>query len=211
MQQAAPVLEALHFISDLDRFYQEIVRIERNTRIYDELYCGDKSYEILTEFAPEVFAVMQKALNDEIILSLSKAFDGMGMKNFEYLSQRNLTGRYMDFISPELTALRDRTTNVWKELNIRDYRNTILAHNDRKTLIGESEAPKHSVETAKVLELLIASRSYISGIKINVFGGQQSVSIPVNPNVNYQGYGSQFVNKLENCNKSLQRNANASV
>jgi cobyric acid synthase len=92
--------------------------------------------------------------------------------------------------------LREKTTEIWINLKIRDYRNTVLAHNDRSTLISESKVPKHFVTTPAVLELLDASRSYIAGIIINVCGGRQSVSISVNPKLNGQGDGERFVNKL---------------
>jgi hypothetical protein len=181
---------------DLDRFYAELVRIERSTRVYDELYCSKGSCEVLTRVAPEVFKSIQKALNDEIILSLAKAFDGIGMKDYEYLSQRNIVCRYKDFVSPELSQLREKTSEIWKRLNIRDYRNTILAHNDRGTLIGESPVPVHAVSTDDVLGLLDASRSLIVGLKINIFGGNQTVSVPVNPSFNWSGYGLKFIDKL---------------
>jgi hypothetical protein len=53
-------------MKDLDRFYAELVRIERSTRVYDELYCAKESCVVLSSVAPEVFRIMQKALNDEI-------------------------------------------------------------------------------------------------------------------------------------------------
>jgi len=192
-------------MNELDRFLQEITRVQKQTHIYNEMFCSTASVDILNKISPSVFGAFQYSLNHEIILSIARLFDCEAYTNskvnIEYLSQRNLSKKYSTHINEKAKKHKDNTTKIWKELNIKDYRDIVLAHNDKASMVGETQQPKHGVEIKSISELLNESINFIFEIRLSVALENNETSLPIMPNVYRGGNGNTLIKKLKEYNK----------
>jgi hypothetical protein len=188
-------------LADIDRYIGEAIRIRRAIQVYDELYCSEESVSILLDKAGLVFGVFQRALHDEIVISLSRLFDSPGYNpkqgpREDYLSQVNIVEASESLLTEEEQKLRKRTANLKEEIDIKNYRNLRIAHNDKESLVASDKAVKHALTSEKVKELLDVSIQLMVSIKANITGSEE-VSLPVNLAEKYEGYAFQLVDRLK--------------
>lgn len=187
-------------LADIDRYIAEAIRVRRAIQVYEELYCSEESVEILLDKAGRVFGVLQRALHDEIVISLSRLFDSMGydMKDGrkDYLSQFNIVKANESLLTEKEEELRERTTALSEEIDIKNYRNLKIAHNDKESLIARDKAVKHALTSEKVKELVEVSIQLMVSIKHQITGSEK-VSSPVNLSEKYEGYAFELVGRLK--------------
>ncbi|WP_330110177.1 hypothetical protein [Methylophaga thalassica] len=187
-------------LADIDRYIVEAIRVRRSIQVYDELYCSHESVEILLDKAGRVFGVLQRALHDEIVISLSRLFDSLGYDTKggrqDYLSQLNIVNANESILTENEQELRKRTAVLWEEIDIKSYRNLKIAHNDKESLVVPDKIVKHGVSTEKAKELVDVSIQLMICIKRN-FTGSEEVSLPQNPNDKYEGYARELVGRLK--------------
>lgn len=188
---------------DLDRFIVEVDRIITATHLYDELYCKEDAIAVLNNVSSAAFKIIQISLHNDIIMSVSRLlFDGKSYKNngheYTYLSQYQLAEKYLDLIDDEIQKDRDQVRTLKETLGIQDFRDLILAHNDKAILIGEMAAPKHNIETYKLLELLKTSRRLIIGIRVQVALKKGEASLQINSgDILLGGVGGSLIKNLK--------------
>lgn len=187
-------------MNEIDRYIAEVIRIRRNIQLLIELFTEDDSRNVLLSVAGEVFESINRAMHDEIIMSVSRLFDSdsyeVKNKKLEYLSQRNLVSKYESYLNDDLRKLREETTRLLTEIDIKNYRDLIIAHNDKATLIGQSSTVKHNISSDKILSLLDTSMRLMIGIKSSILNTEQ-VSILSNLNEKYVGKGKDLIEKLK--------------
>ena len=189
---------------DLDRFIVELDRLITTAHFYDEVYCDDEAIKIISRLSNHAARIIQLSIHNDIIMSVARLlYDGNGYKSsgdtYEYLSQYNLAKKYEVHIDLELQGHRDRIGAIKGSLNIKDYRDLVLAHNDKATFTGESEFPKHKMEISDLLTMLKESRALFFGIRIKIAHEQDEESIPVSGcNVHRNGVGYNFIRKIKN-------------
>ena len=186
-------------MEDIDRFIAEIIRIRRCIQVFVELFIEKESLKILTDVSSEVFAIMQRSMHDEILISLSRIYDG---KNYRYkqedrenLSQINLVSRYESFLTYDLKALRAETKGLVERISIKCYRDWKVAHNDKDTLLGKRGIIKHNIDSDAVISLLNVSLQLAIGIKAQV-EQKETVTVPVMITDVYEGKGKVLIEKL---------------
>lgn len=186
-------------MNELDRYIAEIVRVRRSIQLYIELFTKDESVHVLNDFSGDVFGVLQRSLHDEIIISLSRLFDG---KHFIYkkekkenLSQLNLVSKYDSLLTDRHNKLRRKTKELLEHIDLKDYRDWKVAHNDKDTITGKNGVIKHNIDSETVISLLEKSLSLIIDIKSKV-EKKESVSVPVILTEKYEGKGTKFVDKI---------------
>jgi len=180
---------------ELDRYIAEITRIRRTIQIYIELFTTKDSVNVLTKFSSNVFSVIQRSMHDEIVISLSRLYDGKGDKKRENLSQLNLVSKHENVLTEKLKKIRQETTNLLNLINIKSYRDTKVAHNNKDTLTGKNGVVKHNMNSEEIIVLLEKSLSLIIGIKAQL-EKKDSVSIPVMLTETYENKGLQFIEKI---------------
>lgn len=183
---------------DIEAYIAEATRVRRTIQIYSEFFDSQEPLDTLNNLSVEVTAVIRRSLHDEIIISLARLFDSdsyMFKKNkLEYLSQRNLSEKNITFIKPELKKLRDKTSELWNDISIKEYRNLKVAHNDKSTITGNTPA-KHNISYDKAVELV--DTSIILMIKLMAsISGKANVEVWVNINDKKIGGGNIFISKL---------------
>lgn len=187
-------------LADIDRYIGEAIRIRRAIQVYDELYCSEESVNILLDKAGLVFGVFQRVLHDEIVMSLSRLFDSQEYKTKDgpkgNLSQLNIVKANEFVLTDTEQKLRKRTAVLKKEIDIKNYRNLKVAHNDKESLVARDKTVKHSITSAKAKELIDVSIQLMISIKSQITGSQK-VSLPMNLAEKYEGYALQLVDRLK--------------
>lgn len=169
---------------DLDRFIVELDRLITTAHFYGEVYCDDEAIKVISHLSSHAASIIQLSVHNDIIMSVARLlYDGNGYRNsdnsYEYLSQYNLATKYESYIDQELQVHRDRIERIKESLNIKEYRDLTLAHNDKATFIGENKFPKHNMEIHDLLKMLKESRALFFGIRIKIANEQEESSIPV--------------------------------
>jgi len=141
---------------DIDRFIVELDRLTTAVHFYDEIYGEQSTIKTMSDLSRHATKIIQLSLHNDIVMSLSRLlFDGKEYKvsgdNYEYLSQYNLATKYEHYIDSNLNLHRDEIRKIKKNLNIKDYRDLVLAHNDKATITGQQRHPKHKRKGVKLL------------------------------------------------------------
>lgn len=187
-------------MEDIDRYIIEATRIRRSVVLYSELFETESSVSVLSEQAGKAFSVIQRSMHDEILISLSRLFDTdcyeTRNQKFAYLSQRNIVKKYQAYLTRNANIHRDETTKLKKEINIQDYRDLKVAHNDKPTLVSSNGSVKHGISSSKVLNLLDHSIQLMLCLKSSI-SNQTEVSVPIDLNNKLEGIGNELVAKLQ--------------
>ncbi len=187
-------------LADIDRYIAEAIRVRRAIQVYDELYCSEESVEILLDKAGRVFGVLQRALHDEIVISLSRLFDSLGYDtkhgHKDYLSQFNIVKANESLLTDKEQELRKRTAALKEEIDIKNYRDLKIAHNDKESLVARDKTVKHALTSEKVKELIDVSIQLMVSIKRQITGSEK-VSLPMNLAEKYEGYALELVGSLK--------------
>jgi hypothetical protein len=195
---------------DLDRFIIELDRLTTAVYFYDEIYGEEDTIRTLSALSSQAAGIIQHSLHNDIVMSLARLlFDGEAYKvsgnTYEYLSQYNLAKKYESYIDSDLQLHRDEIAKIKESINVKDYRNLILAHNDKATLTGQQDHPKHNLETTVLLKMLKESRLLFFGIRLKVAKDQGETSLPVTDcNVYRNGVGANFLKNIKNITRQAR-------
>ena len=180
---------------EIQSYIVEAMRVRRAIQVYSEFFDSEESIKALYHNSADVANVLRRSMHDEIIISLSRLFDSDKYKNYEYLSQRNLTEKHISAMNPSLINLREKTEELRKKISIKDYRDFNLAHNDKSSLVGDVEKIKHKVSFNDVVELVETSIRLMLGLMVSI-SGKESVDVWANLNDKYTDKGTAFINRL---------------
>ena len=187
-------------MEDINRYVSESMRVRRTIQVYSEFFDSREAIDILSEASIEVSAIIQRSLHDEIIISLARLFDTdsytrSGITN-EYLSQRNILEKYTDAITPEIQDLKDKTTKLRKEADIRNYRDLKIAHNIKDLMTGKMPNIKHNISFESAVNLVETSVSLMIKLMSSLSGNNQ-VSVYANIDEKYISKGKSFIDRLK--------------
>lgn len=181
---------------EIQRYVSEAMRVRRVVQIYFELYESQESIDLLMSASTEVCVAIRRSMHDEILISLARLFDGEKYNGYEYLSQRNLVNNHISSMNLELTELRNKTSSLWKEIAVKEYRDFKVAHNDKNTIMGLSQEIKHNISFEKVVQLLETSIILVLKLQSSITG-KETIEVWSNLNDKCIGEGTKFVSKLK--------------
>ncbi|QFS87420.1 MULTISPECIES: hypothetical protein [unclassified Marinobacter] len=188
---------------DLDRFIVELDRLITTVHFYDEVYCNNEGVNAISSLSLEAAKIIQLSVHNDIVLSTARLlFDGKGFESsgttYENLSLYNLVCNYEEHIDQELHEQRNKISQLKQKINVKEYRNLVIAHNNKATITGQNPAPKHQIGTEILLDLLRESRSLLFGIRLKVAKENGETSLPVTDgNVHRCGVGRKFVQRIK--------------
>lgn len=192
---------------DIDRFIVELDRLITTVHFYDEVYCNDEGVKAISSLSLDAAKIIQLSVHNDIVISTARLlFDGKDFKvsgnTYEYLSLYNLVSTYEKYVDRELQEFRDNILMLKSKINVQDYRNLVIAHNDKATITGQNPVPKHQIESQTLLELLRTSRSLLFGIRLKLAEENGESSLPVTDgSVSRCGVGRKFVQRLKKYNQ----------
>ncbi len=109
------------------------------------------------------------------------------------MSQRNLVLKHEGLLDEQLGSLRDKTTEIWNHIRVKEYRNVKLAHNDKTTLFAGTTSIRHNASFDSATELVDTSIKLILGLMVK--SGQCSVK--TNLNEVYENVGLKFIEAIK--------------
>jgi hypothetical protein len=183
-----------------DHLEKELIRLHYNWQMFRQLYGNSaESVKILNGIAPDVFAVMQDALWNQIVLTLGKINDTPTTGRHENISIENLINRIDETQHPEL---KDELNDDLKKLRalaqkIETDRNKRIAHFD-KVYLFDSE--KGGVSRADVEAVLDQLRTMMNKIKLRFKGSQ------VIHHLNIHHHGDLLIRYFQTCGTAKEIN-----
>lgn len=189
-------------LTELKRFVVECMRIRRTLQVYKEFFETHESAITLQNAEEDVSFIIKRAMHDEIIISFSRLYDGNGYKtkgtHLEYFSQRNLIGTLLEKYktsSDEILELRAKTKKLVDEIDIKSYRDRVIAHNDKEIFMGE-DSVKHKATFQRLIDLIEASTQLAIKLQAHI-QKNDLVEFWQNPNEKFVGKGIKFLEKLK--------------
>ena len=184
-------------MDDINRYLAEAIRIRRTIQVYSELFNSEESTNVLTQKALQISAIFKRSMHDEILMSFSRLFDSNGYRikgeTEEYLSQINIISKHEEILTDDAVSLRKRTTELWEQMEIKNYRDLKIAHNNKAILTGKKESISHQVSFDTAVELIETSIKLMLELKSSL----NELSISVNLNEKYSGIGNEFIGLLK--------------
>jgi len=188
---------------DIDRFIFELDRLVTAVHFYDEVYCNEDGVNAISSLSLEAAKIIQRSIHNDIVLSTARlVFDGKDFNSSEgireNLSQYNLACKYKEHIDPDLEKHRTTIAALKVQVDIKNYRDLVIAHNDKHTIIGLTPAPKHKIDTKTLLNLLGESRSLMFGIRLKIAKNNEETYLPFSDgSVRRCGVGREFIRRIK--------------
>lgn len=146
-------------LAELSRYNSYISDIRREVQLYEQLYCLSASTEILNRNITPVFSIIQKSMFISILTRVSAVFDSKSLGSNENLSLDFLEHKYRTYANEALRSEFDELKGRYQALNIKKYRNKLIAHNDLATVFGESSV-SHTIKDGDIMSLLKATHKF---------------------------------------------------
>lgn len=131
--------------------------LSKDFTIYHQLFSEAESIKVLNEFNSLIFGNYQKCLLDSIYTKISRALDPAETR-FKGGSNSNLSFQYFikkfSLINEEDVLKKLKAINkIFKDSNLKHYRNKVLAHNDVELVEGKNSF-KVELDLKKVEKLI---------------------------------------------------------
>ncbi|CAI8736364.1 HEPN_AbiU2 domain-containing protein [Pseudomonas sp. IT-P44] len=161
-------------LRELSRYNSYITDIRREVLLYEQLYCSEDSLAIINANLMDVFKIVQKSMFVSILTRVSAVFDSKSFGSDPNLSLDYFEYKYREFASEKLLNDFEAIKGRYKALNIKNFRDKLIAHNDQKTIFGDSSIT-HSIKNGDVMKLLNDARGFCIDLCYCLPGGIQTV------------------------------------
>lgn len=161
-------------LAELSRYNSYISDIRREVQLYEQLYCLSASTEILNRNITPVFSIIQKSMFISILTRVSAVFDSKSLGSNENLSLDFIEHKYRTYANEALRSEFDELKGRYQALNIKKYRNKLIAHNDLATVFGESSV-SHTIKDGDIMSLLKATHKFCINLCKCLPGGIETV------------------------------------
>ncbi|ROO33423.1 AbiU2 domain-containing protein [Pseudomonas sp. 7SR1] len=161
-------------LTELSRYKSYISDIMREVQLYEQLYCFLGSAEILNKNITSVFSIIQKSMFISILTRVSAVFDSKAMGSNENLSLDFLEHKYRAYASDALLLEFSELKNRYEALNIKAFRNKLIAHNDLATVLGAASV-SHTIKDGDIMNLLQDAHKFCVHLCEGLPGGIDAV------------------------------------
>lgn len=158
--------EALEELKTLNRY---IVEARREVKLFEEIYCSSESLGVINSSLTTVFSIIQRSMFSSILTKVSAIFDSKSFGRFDNLSLSFVEHKYRVHLSESSRRLFQDLQDRFECHNIKDFRNKLVAHNDRGTILGESEV-MHQIGRGDLVRLLTDARSFCISVSEDLPG-----------------------------------------
>jgi hypothetical protein len=184
-------------MEDVVLFKKKLSDVSLNFTVYTELFDSPEAVEAMNQFHPFIFGNYQKCLVDVLYLELTKLIDPQGKSGSKNLSFEFMIAKTSDEHQNELISDLTELSKLFEEVNLKKYRNKLLAHNDVSTLRG-NKVLELEVTVSK-LEIILNSSwalfgkiEYYLGITDRPYQTSSYIKLPTGSSV------EEFVGKIKN-------------
>lgn len=184
-------------MEDVVLFKKKLSDVSLNFTVYTELFDSAEAVEAMNQFHPFIFSNYQRCLVHVLYLELSKLIDPKGKSGSKNLSFEFIISKASDEHQIELLSDLTELGKLFEEVNLKKFRNKLLAHNDVSTLRG-NKVLELEVTVSKLEMILNSSWSlfgkieYYLGITGRPYQTSSYIQLPTGSSV------EEFVDKIKN-------------
>ena len=138
---------------DIAFFLSFATDIKREAVLYEQMFCSEDTVKIANQTFPDTLSVVKRCMFVSVLTRLSAMFDppaSMGRDNFSFAYLRK---KYSQFFGPELDLDAKAIEDQIERLQIKSFRNKLIAHHDRLAVFGDEDYV-HKIEQGDLPELL---------------------------------------------------------
>ena len=125
-------------MTEFSKFKLLISDLSMDFTIYHQLFSKEKDIEVLNKFNYIIFSNYQKCLLESIYSKISRLLDPAKTHNNKNLSFSYFIEKFSLSDDKEIMDKLDEIEKVYKETNLKKYRDKVLSHNDVKLATAES-------------------------------------------------------------------------
>ncbi|MNM32411.1 hypothetical protein D3C81_430030 [compost metagenome] len=159
---------------ELSKYNSYITDIRREVQLYEQIYCTEESLATINANLMDVFKIVQKSMFLSILTRVSAVFDSKAYKKDANLSLDYFEDKYRGFATEKLLSDFEEIKARYEALNIKAFRNKLIAHNDLSTILGNSSIA-HSIGNGDVMQLLDDARKFCIELCHCLPGGMQTI------------------------------------
>ncbi|MCY7264343.1 AbiU2 domain-containing protein [Pseudomonas protegens] len=161
-------------LAELSRLNSYLVDIRREVNLYEQLYCVPSSLSVLNGNLTSVFSIVQRSMFISILTRVSAVFDAKSFGSDPNLSLAFVEDKYHGLLSTKTSGQFQDLNDEFKRLNIKKFRNKLIAHNDLSAVFGASPV-SHSIKDGDIDRLLVGAREFCISLCHDLPGGIQAV------------------------------------
>lgn len=161
-------------LAELSLYKSYIAGICREVQLYEQLYCSADSRAVLNSNLTSVFGIIQRSMFVSLLTRVSAVLDSKAFGTDPNLSLAYFHDKYWDYIDDSLQAEFESVSRAYKMLNIKQFRNKLVAHNDLSTVMGDRSVA-HTIKDGDIASLLNSARVFCINLSRKLPGGMDVV------------------------------------
>lgn len=184
-------------MEDVVLFRKKLSDVSLNFTVYTELFDSSEAVEAMNQFHPFIFGNYQKCLVNILYLELTKLIDPQGRSGSKNLSFEYMISKASVEHQIKLQSDFKDLNKLFEEINLKKYRNKLLAHNDVNTLRG-NKVLELEVTVSKLEMIFHSSWSlfgkieYYLGITDRPYQTSSYIQLPTGSST------KEFIDKIKN-------------
>lgn len=139
--------------TDIARFLSFATDIKREAVLYEQMFCYEQSVEVANTTFPDSLSVIRRCVFVSVLTRLSAMFDPPRSGDRDNFSFAFLKEKYGEYFDSELLENASHIEERLSHLQVKSFRNKLIAHHDHKAVIGDEDFV-HNIEQGDLPELL---------------------------------------------------------
>ncbi|WP_300243263.1 hypothetical protein [Pseudomonas sp.] len=160
--------------AELSRYKSYISDIQREVQLYEQLYCSESSRAVLNKNLQTPFKIIQTSMFISVLTRVTAIFDSKALGSFSNLSLDFLEHKYREFSSKDLLDEFKELKERFDALNIKSFRNKLIAHIDLDTVLGGASV-SHNIKDGDIMRLLQDVHKFCIHLCEGLPGGMEKV------------------------------------
>lgn len=161
-------------LKEFSRFNSYVVDVSREIQLFEQIYCSDDSAMLNQTKLADVFGIIQRSMFISILTRVAALFDSKACRGDKNLSVAHLASTYEAYETQEVRDLRLALLEKYTLVQIKDFRNKLIAHNDLATVIGDNSV-SHNIKSGDLMDLMSTARDYAIALCRCTPGGMSAV------------------------------------
>lgn len=182
-------------LDELSRLNAFIADIRREVQLYEQLYCCEQSRLAMKGKLESVFSIIQRSMFTSILTRVSATLDSKSFGRDHNLCLAFVEDKYRSYLKPETLTKFEGVNSKFAELNIKHFRNKLVAHNDLASVFSHDPV-SHCIKEGDIDGLLVDARSFCISVCNDLPGGIEAVLNVVPWRLRPGGDGAELMRRV---------------
>ncbi len=161
-------------LTEISRLKSYFTDIQREVQLYEQLYCSQESLAVMNKTLTPVFLILKRSMFISILTRVSAVFDSKSFGVDPNLCLAFLEDKYREHLSGETISKFQALNDKYKSLNIKKFRNKLIAHNDFAAVFNPG-AVTHTIKQGDIDGLLVEAREFCVSLCQDLPGGIDTI------------------------------------